>query len=101
VSGEHPQDRLASVARDAMLGEELPVQVGIAQPDHRSGQPDRVQRRREDLDHVRRSLRSLDADQLHPSLQELPHLSTLGTDGAIGVADVAEAKGRLGVAEPR
>jgi hypothetical protein len=89
------QETSPGVAVHPELVEELAVEVGVAQPDHGSGQPRGVERRAQDLDRLGGPLRRLGADQLHAGLCELPHLPALGADRAIGVADVPEPERRL------
>ena len=69
VRCEAVEDRLAgAIAVDAELGEQLAVEVGVAEPDHRPGEAGGVERRGEHLDDLRGALGGLGADQLDPGL---------------------------------
>ena len=52
VRGEPLEDALARRLVDPELLEQLAVEVGVAEPDHRPRQPGRVERRGEHLDHL-------------------------------------------------
>ena len=51
------EDGVPRLALDPELGEELAVEVGVPQPDHGTGQPGRVERRLQHLDHLGGPLR--------------------------------------------
>ena len=93
------QQRVARLALDPELGEQLAVEVGVAEPDHGAVEPGGVERRLEHLDHLGRALRRGRPDQLDPGLGELAHLAALRAHRPVGVGDVAEAERRLGVGE--
>ena len=54
---------------DPELGEQLAVEVGVAEAEDGALQADGVERRAQDLDHLGGALRGRRADQLHPGLQ--------------------------------
>ena len=96
VSREPFENRVARLPLDAELGQQLAIEVGVAEPDHGAVEPGRVERGLEHLDHLGGALRGRGADQLHPRLGEFPHLAALRAHGAVGVGEVAEADGLLG-----
>ena len=96
VGGEAAEDRVARLALDAELGQQLAVEVGVAEADHRAVEPGGVERRLEHLDHLGGPLRRRRADQLDPGLGELAHLAALRAHGAEGVCQVTEPQRRLG-----
>ena len=96
VGGEAGEDRVARLALDAELGEQLAVEVGVAEADHGAVEAGGVERRLEHLDHLGGALRRRGADQLDPGLGELAHLAALRAHRAVGVGQVAEAQRRLG-----
>ncbi len=81
---------------DAQAFEELPVERGVAKPDHGAAEARRVKRRAQDLDDLDGALRRGRADQLDSRLEELAGLPALGADRAVGAGVVEEAEGRLG-----
>ena len=95
------EDRVARLALDPELFEQLAVEIGVAEPDHGPVQPGRVERRLENLDDLDRPLRRRGPDQLDPGLRELAHLAALGAHSAEGVGQVAEAQRHLGVGVAR
>ena len=100
VVGREPlEDRVARLSLDAVLGEQLAVEVGVAEPDHGPVQPGRGQRRLQHLDHLGGALRGRGADQLDAGLGELAHLAALGAHRAVGAGQVAEPHRHLGVGE--
>ncbi len=96
MGGEPGEDRVARLALDAELGQQLAVEVGVAEPDDRPLEAGRVERRLEHLDHLRRPLRRRRTDQLDSGLGELAHLAALGPYGAVRVGQVAKPQGHLG-----
>ena len=64
MRGEELQDAIARLLGHRELGQELPVEIGVAEPDHRPGEPDRIERRAQHLDHLGGPVRSVGANQL-------------------------------------
>ena len=106
MSGQPGEHGVARLALDPELGQQLAVEVGVAEADHGAVEAGRVERRLEHLDHLDGPLRRRGADQLDPGLGELAHLAALRAHRAEGVGQVAEPQRhlRVGVAagdEPR
>ena len=78
---------------DAQLGQQLAVEVGVAEPDHGPVQPDGVKRGAQDLDHLGGALGRVRAQQLDPGVHELAHLGALWAHRPVGVADVEKRRG--------
>ena len=83
--GEHLQDAVAAIVSDAQLVEQLPVEIGVTEADHRPRQSNSIQRRAQDLDDLGGPVWRVDPDQLHAGLGELAHLTSLRTDRPVGV----------------
>ena len=96
VCGQAGDDRVARLALDAVLGQQLAVEVGVAEPDHGAVEAGGVQRRLQHLDDLGRARRRRHSDQLDPGLDELAHLAALGTHRPVGTRQVAEAQRLLG-----
>ena len=96
---EPVEDPRALLSLDPELGEQLAVEVGVAEPEDGAVQPDGVERRAQHLEHLGGALRRRRAEQLDPGVHELAHLAALWADDPVGVADVGEAQRRLGVGE--
>ena len=90
---EDPRPRLPV---DAELGEQLAVEVRVAEPDHRARQAGRVERGGQHLDHLGGALGSGRADQLDARLGELAHLAPLRANRPVGARQVAEPERGLG-----
>ncbi len=99
MGGEATEDRVAGRALDSELGEQLAVEIGVAEADHRAPETGGVECRLQDLDYLRRPFRRRGADQLDAGLGELAHLTTLRAHGAEGVGQVAETQRHLGTGE--
>ena len=79
------------------LGEQLAVEVGVAEPDHgaAAARPRRAPRASTSTTSAVPS-GARRADQLDAGLGELAHLAALRADGSVGAGEVAEAERRLG-----
>ena len=99
VLREPVEDPAPVLALHAELREQLPVEIGVAQPQYSAIEPDGVERSAQHLEHLGGPLRGRRAEQLDPGVQELADLRPLRADDPVGVADVTEAVGRLGVSE--
>ena len=97
VGGKATEDRVARLALDPELAQQLAVKVGVAEADHGAVEAGGVERRLQDLDHLGGPIRRRGADQLDPGLGELAHLAALRAHGAKGVGQVAKPQRRLGV----
>src|SRR4051794_224603 len=64
VGGKPAQDRLASLLAEAELGQQIAVQIRIAEADHSAAEPSRVQGGFQHLDHLDGAAGRRGADQL-------------------------------------
>jgi hypothetical protein len=94
------EDPVPGAPVDLELVEELPVEVGVAEPDHGAVEADRVERADEQLDDLDRAAGRIGADQLDADLPLLAHLAAARAHLAIDASGVAQAERPLAVAEP-
>ncbi len=96
VGGQAAEERVARLSVDPELGQQLAVEIGVAEADHGPVETGGIERRLEHLDHLGGAVGRRGADQLDAGLGELAHLPALRAHRSIGVGQVTEAQRRLG-----